>query len=90
MGLVEKIHATVGTGEAQEEPQLERCTSIIETAEIFGSGKSPKGWLSVQQANVYSDQPSHAPLEVALNIDFLNAAEGLPGRISVELSVESA
>ena len=53
MGLVEKIHATVGTGEVpQEGVQPEVSTGIVETAEILGSGKGSKGWLPIQQANV--------------------------------------
>ena len=70
------------------EPEL--CTGIVETAEIFGSGKGPQGWFTLHHANVYYDQPSHAPMVHALNMDFVNEAQGLGARIAVELSAESA
>ena len=36
------------------------------------------------------DHPFHAPLEHALNIDFVNEAQGTGARVAVELSTESA
>ena len=66
------------------------CNWIIEKAEIAGSGKGPEGWFSLSRANVYYDHPFHAPLEHALNIDFVNESEGLGARVAVELSPESA
>jgi hypothetical protein len=41
-------------------------------------------------ANVYYDHPFHAPLEHALNIDFVNEAEGVGARVAVELTPDSA
>jgi len=55
-----------------------------------GSGKGKDGWFPVQQANVSYDHPFHAPLDHALNIDFVNEAQGLGARVAVELSVDSA
>ena len=66
------------------------CTMIIEKAEISGSGKGPQGWFILDQVNVSYDHPSHAPPEYALNIDFVNAAEGPSARVAVELTAESA
>ena len=66
------------------------CTGIVETAEVSGSGKGPRGWFKLEQVNVSYDRPSDAPLEHALNIDFVNQKEGPSARVAVELSPESA
>jgi len=66
------------------------CTGIVETAEVSGSGKGPRGWFKLEQVNVSYDHPSVAPLEHALNIDFVNQKEGPSARVAVELSPESA
>ena len=66
------------------------CTMIVNQMEIYGSGKGTTGWFPVRQANVSYDHPFHAPLEHALNIDFVNEAQGPGARVAVELSVESA
>ncbi len=66
------------------------CTMIVEQAQIDGSGKGTSGWFTVRQVNVSYDHPYHAPLEHALNIDFVNEAQGPGARVAVELSAESA
>ena len=66
------------------------CTYIVEKASISGSGKGAQGWFALRQANVYYDHPYHAPLEHALNIDFVNEAEGVGARVAVELTPDSA
>lgn len=66
------------------------CTYIVEQAAIFGSAKGPHGWMRVDTANVYYDHPYHAPLDHALNIDFVPADGGPGDRVAVELSAESA
>ena len=66
------------------------CTMIVEKAEIAGSGKGVNGWFPLRQVNVSYDHPMHAPLEHALNIDFVNESEGPGARVAVELSAESA
>jgi len=66
------------------------CTGIVESAEISGSGKGPRGWFKLEQVNVSYDHPSDAALEHALNIDFVNQKEGPNARVAVELSPESA
>jgi len=66
------------------------CTMIVKQVEIEGSGKGTSGWFSLRQANVSYDHPFNAPLEHALNIDFVNEAQGPGARVAVELSAESA
>ena len=66
------------------------CTYVIEKAKIAGSGKGANGWFTLDQANVYYDHPYHSPYDHALNIDFVNEAEGPGARVAVELSAESA
>ena len=66
------------------------CTGIVETAEVAGSGKGPRGWFKLEQVNVSYDHPTDAQLENALNIDFVNEKEGPGARVAVELSPESA
>lgn len=66
------------------------CTMIAKQVEIAGSGKGAGGWFAVREANVSYDHPFHVSLEHALNIDFVDEAQGPGARVAVELSVESA
>ena len=66
------------------------CTMIVNQAVIDGSGKGSDGWFTVRQVNVSYDHPYHAPLEHALNIDFVDEAQGPGARVAVELTLESA
>lgn len=66
------------------------CTMIVKQVEIDGSGKGASGWFTLRQANVSYDHPFDAPLEHALNLDFVHEAQGPGARVAVELSVESA
>ncbi len=66
------------------------CTMIVQQVAIEGSGKGPSGWFALRQANVSYDHPFHAPLEHALNIDFVDEAQGPGARVAVELSVAAA
>ena len=66
------------------------CTMIAEQVEIDGSGKGREGWFTLRQANVSYDHPFNVPLEHALNIDFVNEAQGPGARVAVELSAEAA
>ncbi|HWF94285.1 MAG TPA: DUF6295 family protein [Xanthobacteraceae bacterium] len=66
------------------------CSYIVRKAALTGSAKGPKGWMRIDTANVYFDHPYHAPLDHALGIDFVNAAEGGHERVAVELSAQSA
>jgi hypothetical protein len=66
------------------------CTMIVQQVAIDGSGKGVGGWFPLRQANVSYDHPFHVPLEHALNIDFVNEAQGLGARVSVELGAAAA
>ena len=66
------------------------CTMIVQQVEIEGSGKGTGGWFKVRQVNVSYDHPFDMAVEHALNIDFVNEAQGPGARVAVELSVEAA
>ena len=66
------------------------CTMIVEKIHMDGSGKGTTGWFKIEQANVSYDHPFHAPLEHALNIDFVNESMGPSARVAVELSEDAA
>jgi hypothetical protein len=66
------------------------CTMIVTRVAIDGSGKGPAGWFAVRQANVSYDHPFSMPFEHALNIDFVDEAQGPGARVAVELTAESA
>jgi hypothetical protein len=63
---------------------------IVEKVKIEGSGKGVNGWFKLEQANVSFDHPFNAPLEHALNIDFVNESQGPSARVAVELSEQAA
>ena len=66
------------------------CTLIVEKVKVDGSGKGLNGWFRLEQANVSFDHPFDAPLEHALNIDFVNETQGPSARVAVELSEQAA
>ena len=66
------------------------CTMIVEKVKVDGSGKGTSGWFQLEQANVSYDHPFNAPLEHALNIDFVSPAQGPSARVAVELSEQAA
>ena len=66
------------------------CSYIVKKVALSGSAKGRGGWMRIDTANVYFDHPFHAPLDHALGIDFVNAAEGGRERVAVELSAQSA
>ena len=66
------------------------CTMIVQTVKIEGSGKGRDGWFKLEEANVSYDHPFDAPYEHALNIDFVNEAQGPAARVAVELSEDAA
>lgn len=53
------------------------CTMITQSVVIDGSGKGRDGWFEVDRAHVSYDHPFNASFEHALNIDFVNVAQGL-------------
>ena len=59
------------------------CTMIVQQASIDGSGKGTQGWFTVRQVNVSYDHPYQMPLEHALNIDFVDEAQGPGARVAV-------
>ena len=66
------------------------CTMIAEKIKVDGSGKGANGWFKLEQASVSFDHPFNAPFEHALNIDFVDASQGLGARVAVELSEQAA
>ena len=66
------------------------CSNIVEIGNIGGCGRGPGGWFDLKQAIVSFDHPAHAPVEHAINIDFVNHDQGLDARVAVELTAESA
>ena len=66
------------------------CTMIVEKVKVDGSGKGTSGWFKLEQANVSYDHPFDAPMEHALNIDFVNESMGPSARVAVELSERAA
>jgi hypothetical protein len=66
------------------------CTMIAKQVSIDGSGKGKDGWFDVRQLNVSYDHPYHVREEHALNIDFVNEAEGPGARVAVELTLAAA
>ncbi|HZD40046.1 MAG TPA: DUF6295 family protein [Terriglobales bacterium] len=66
------------------------CTMIAHQAKIQGRGKKGQDWFELREVNVSYDHPYDMPLEHALNIDFVNEAQGPGARVAVELSVEAA
>jgi Family of unknown function (DUF6295) len=70
--------------------ELIMCTMIVEKVKVDGSGKGTSGWFKLEQANVSYDHPFNAPLEHALNIDFVNESQGPSARVAVELSEHAA
>lgn len=66
------------------------CTMITQKVAVEGSGKGTQGWFAVRQANISYDHPFNAPYEHALNIDFVDEAQGPGARVAVELNAESA
>jgi len=66
------------------------CTMIVERVKVDGSGKGTSGWFKLEQANVSYDHPFNAPMEHALNLDFVNESQGPYARVAVELSEQAA
>ncbi len=66
------------------------CTYRTDRVLLEGSGKGANGWFELKAATVYFDHPVSAPMEHALNIDFVNPELGPSARVAVELDRESA
>jgi hypothetical protein len=66
------------------------CSMISQQVKIDGCGKNGGSWFTLREADVSYDHPFNAPFEHALNIDFVNEAQGPGARVAVELSAEAA
>ena len=66
------------------------CTMISEIVNIEGTGKGHSGWFKLSKAYVSYDHPFEAPMDHALNLDFVNESLGLESRVTVELSAKAA
>lgn len=65
------------------------CTMISMRTPISGSAKGAGGWFAISQANVGYDHATHAPLDHALLLDFVNPSLGPSARVAVELDLAS-
>ena len=65
------------------------CTMIAMKTAITGSGKGAAGWFPVSQAYVGFDHATHAQLDHALLLDFVNPDLGAGARIAVEMDIAS-
>jgi hypothetical protein len=65
------------------------CTNIATKTKITGSAKTASGWVRVSEATMSFDHASHAWLDHALRIDFLDASDEDGERVAVELDLES-
>ena len=66
------------------------CSWITYHVDVNAHGKGVADWMPLNRANVYYDHPVSVALDHALIIDFVNEAAGPSGRVSVELSAQSA
>ena len=66
------------------------CSMISQQVKIEGCGKGASGWFTLREVDVSYDHPFQAPFEHALNIDFVNEAQGPGARVAVELSADAA
>lgn len=69
------------------------CTAIVEITRVDGSAKraaSAGGWFALSHAMVSYDHPTHAPLEDAILVDFVDRESAPSARVAVELTLESA
>jgi Family of unknown function (DUF6295) len=66
------------------------CSYIVEKTAITGSAKAAGAWTPITNAVVAVDHPSHATLDHALIVDFVNAGRPVSERVALELSVASA
>ena len=66
------------------------CTMISLKTSVTGSGKGTAGWFTLSQANVGYDHSTHAQVEHALLLDFVNPSLGPSARVAVELDLASS
>jgi hypothetical protein len=66
------------------------CSYVVERTAVTGSAKAGGAWSPITNAVVAVDHPSHAALDHALIVDFVNAGRPISERVALELSVTSA
>ncbi len=66
------------------------CTMIVEKVKVEGSGKGTSGWFKLNRPMYPLTIHSTRRMEHALNIDFVNEAQGTSARVAVELSEQAA
>jgi hypothetical protein len=66
------------------------CSYVVEKTALTGSAKAAGNWTPITTAVVSVDHPSHAALDHALIVDFVNAGRPVSERVALELSVGSA
>ena len=66
------------------------CTMIAERIEVEGCAKRCNEWMALDHSYVTYDHPFNLAREHALNIDFVNVAQGPGARVAVELTADSA
>ncbi|MFI5287803.1 MAG: DUF6295 family protein [Candidatus Dormibacteria bacterium] len=66
------------------------CSYVVEKTALTGSAKAAGAWTRITNAVVSVDHPSHATLDHALILDFVDAGRPVSERVALELSVESA
>jgi hypothetical protein len=65
------------------------CTNIATKTPVTGSAKTASGWIRVNEAAMSFDHATHAWLDHALRIDFLDTSNESADRVAVELDLES-
>jgi hypothetical protein len=65
------------------------CTNIATKTPVTGSAKTASGWIRVNEATMSFDHATHAWLDHALRIDFLDTSDESADRVVVELDLES-
>jgi hypothetical protein len=65
------------------------CTMISMQADVTGAAKGAAGWFPIRRANVGYDHATHAQLDHALLLDFINPELGTGARIAVEMDLTS-
>jgi hypothetical protein len=66
------------------------CSYVVEKTALTGCAKAAGTWSPITNAVVAVDHPSHATLDHALIVDFVNAGRPISERVALELSVDSA
>jgi len=66
------------------------CSYIVEKTAVSGSAKAAGAWSRITTAVVAVDHPSHAALDHALIVDFVDSGGSVSDRVALEFSLPSA